>query len=75
MSNRIFIVGIIVITLWVIYIIGFGIWDTFYAPSAEIEKVDKDNTIWIHLRNISKNNSIYLYYGDNGTMYRVELVQ
>jgi hypothetical protein len=36
-------------------------------PSAHIEEVDDNGTVWIHLSHIdiSENTTIYVYYGDN----------
>lgn len=45
---------------------GYGLYLSSLNPTAYIDKIDKNGTVWIKLNNIdvSENTTIYLYYGD-----------
>lgn len=60
------IVGAVVLALAVGGLWAYGMYLTSLQPSAYIDKIDKNGTVWIKLNNmsVSENTTIYLYYGD-----------
>ena len=48
-------------------LLGYSVFFYKHPPSAYVERIDKNGTVWIKLSNmnVSENTTIYVYYGDN----------